>query len=59
MILAASVRHPGHVAEAALAGADCATLPPQIFADMYKHPLTDKGLETFMADWKKAGQSIL
>ncbi len=58
-ILAASLRTPGHVAQAALAGADCATLPPQTFLDMFKHPLTDKGLETFLADWAKTGQTIL
>jgi transaldolase len=58
-ILAASLRHPGHVAEAALAGADCATLPPHTFKDMFKHQLTDKGLETFLSDWAKTGQSIL
>jgi transaldolase len=58
-ILAASVRTPTHVAQAALAGADCATLPPQVFLDMFKHQLTDKGLETFLADWAKTGQSIL
>lgn len=58
-ILAASLRTPGHVAQAALAGADAATLPPQVFKDMFKHPLTDKGLEAFLADWAKTGQSIL
>ena len=58
-ILAASLRTPAHVAQAALAGADCATLPPSTFLDMFKHPLTDKGLETFLADWAKTGQSIL
>jgi transaldolase len=58
-ILAASLRNVPHVAQAALAGADCATLPPQVFKDMFKHPLTDKGLETFLADWKSTGQSIL
>lgn len=58
-ILAASLRNTSHIAEAALAGADCATLPPQAYLDMFKHPLTDKGLETFLADWAKTGQSIL
>jgi len=58
-ILAASLRNVAHVAQAALAGADCATLPPQVFKDMFKHPLTDKGLEAFLADWAKTGQSIL
>ncbi len=58
-ILAASLRHNEHVALAALAGADAATLPPQTFRDMFKHPLTDKGLQTFLADWAGTGQSIL
>jgi transaldolase len=58
-ILAASLRNTKHVELAALAGADCATLPPQLLKDMVKHPLTDKGLETFLADWAKTGQSIL
>ena len=58
-ILAASIRTPGHVREAALAGADCATIPPNVFQDLFKHPLTDKGLELFMSDWAKTGQSIL
>jgi len=58
-ILAASIRTPAHVKEAALAGADCATIPPSVFHDLFKHPLTEKGLEQFMADWAKTGQSIL
>jgi transaldolase len=58
-ILAASIRSTAHVAQVALAGADCCTLPPSIFYDLYKHPLTDKGLEIFANDWAKAGQSIL
>lgn len=58
-ILAASIRTPGHVREAALAGADCATIPPTVFQDLFKHPLTEKGLELFMSDWAKTGQSIL
>lgn len=58
-ILAASIRTVNHVQEAALAGADVATLPPAILHKMIDHPLTDKGLETFLADWKKTGQSIL
>ncbi len=58
-ILAASIRTPDHVKEAAIAGADCATIPPAIFNDLFKHPLTDKGLELFAADWAKTGQSIL
>lgn len=58
-ILAASIRTPAHVTAAALAGADCATIPPTVFADLFKHPLTEKGLEQFMSDWAKTGQSIL
>jgi len=58
-ILAASIRTTQHVKAAALAGADCATIPPQVFKDLIKHPLTDKGLEQFLADWKGTGQSIL
>lgn len=58
-ILAASIRSPSHVTAAALAGADCATIPPSVFADLFKHPLTEKGLEQFMSDWAKTGQSIL
>jgi transaldolase len=58
-ILAASIRSPDHVKAAALAGADCATIPPSVFVDLFKHPLTDKGLDQFLSDWAKAGQSIL
>ena len=58
-ILAASIRTPAHVTAAALAGADCATIPPDVFSTLFKHPLTDKGLEQFMSDWAKTGQSIL
>lgn len=58
-ILAASIRTPAHVKEAAMAGADCATIPPAVFQELFKHPLTEKGLEQFMADWAKTGQSIL
>ena len=58
-ILAASIRTPAHVTAAALAGADCATIPPTVFADLFKHPLTEKGLEQFLSDWAKTGQSIL
>jgi transaldolase len=58
-ILAASIRHPAHVTAAALSGADCATIPPAVFLDLFKHPLTEKGLEQFMSDWAKTGQSIL
>ena len=58
-ILAASIRTPQHVALAAIAGADCATIPPATFEALFKHPLTDKGLEAFMKDWAGTGQSIL
>ncbi len=58
-ILAASLRHPLHVTQAALAGADVATIPPAILKQLVNHPLTDKGLAQFVADWKKTGQSIL
>jgi transaldolase len=58
-ILAASIRHPRHVTEAALAGADAATVPPAVLKQIVSHPLTDKGLAQFAADWKKTGQSIL
>ena len=58
-ILAASIRNAGHVKAAAMAGADCATLPPQVFEELIKHPLTDKGLEMFAHDWASTGQSIL
>jgi transaldolase len=52
-ILAASIRSPMHVVEAALAGADVATIPYKVVTQMVKHPLTDIGIEKFMADWKK------
>ena len=58
-ILVASVRGVQHVVDAALLGADVATIPPNIMLKMYKHPLTDKGLEDFLTDWKSTGQSIL
>jgi transaldolase len=58
-ILAASIRHPTHVRDAALAGADVATMPPSIFRQLIQHPLTDKGLTAFLEDWKKSGQTIL
>ena len=58
-ILAASIRTPFHVTEAALAGADVATIPPAVLRNLVKNPLTDRSLEGFLADWKKTGQSIL
>ena len=58
-ILAASIRSPNHVLEAARIGADVMTAPPEVIKKLAAHPLTDKGLEQFMADWKKTGQNIL
>jgi transaldolase len=58
-VLVASIRHPMHVVDAAKLGADIATIPPAIVRQMYNHPLTDKGLASFLADWAKTGQSIL
>ncbi|MFZ5675079.1 MAG: fructose-6-phosphate aldolase [Pseudomonadota bacterium] len=57
-ILAASIRTANHVKEAALIGADVATVPPAVLKGLAKHPLTDKGIESFLADWKKTGQAI-
>ncbi len=57
-ILAASIRTVNHVKEAALIGADVATMPPSVLRAMVRHPLTDKGLEAFLADWAKTGQKI-
>jgi transaldolase len=51
-VLAASLRHPMHVVEAALAGADIATMPYDVFTKLVKHPLTDSGMERFLADWR-------
>lgn len=56
-ILTASVRHPVHVLEAALAGSDVATLPFKVFNQLVKHPLTDAGNERFLQDWAKLKQS--
>lgn len=58
-ILAASIRTPLHVKQVALIGADIATVPASVLKALVKHPLTDKGIESFLADWKKTGQSIL
>ncbi len=58
-ILAASIRTVNHVKQAALIGADVITAPPATLKALVKHPLTDKGLEAFVSDWKKTGQSIL
>lgn len=56
-VLAASIRHPMHVVECSLAGADVATIPFKVIQQLVKHPLTDQGLEHFLADWKKSGRS--
>jgi transaldolase len=58
-VLVASVRNPLHVVEAAKLGAHVATIPPTVLRQMFAHPLTDKGLQAFLADWAKTGQSIL
>ncbi|WP_447726900.1 fructose-6-phosphate aldolase [Sphingomonas koreensis] len=57
-ILVASVRHPIHILEAAKLGADVMTAPPAVIRQLVKHPLTDKGIEGFLADWAKTGQTI-
>ncbi len=58
-ILVASIRTPLHVLEAARIGADVATIPAPIMRQLFKHPLTDKGLKAFLDDWEKTGESIL
>ena len=58
-VLVASIRHPLHALEAARMGADVATLPPKVIHQLVQHPLTDSGLEAFLADWRKTGQSIV
>ena len=57
-ILVASIRHPIHVLESARIGADVATMPPAVIRGLFKHVLTDKGIEAFLSDWEKTGQSI-
>jgi transaldolase len=57
-VLVASVRHPVHVVQSAMLGADVATIPFKILEQLYKHPLTDIGLDRFTADWKKTGKSF-
>lgn len=57
-ILVASVRHPMHVLEAAKIGADVMTAPPKIIWQLFKHPLTDTGIASFLKDWKASGQKI-
>jgi len=58
-ILVASVRNMEHVAQAAMIGADVVTLPPKILEELYEHPLTKKGLDAFLEDWKKTNQKII
>jgi transaldolase len=58
-ILVASIRHPVHVLQSAKIGADVITAPPAVIRQLFKHPLTDRGLEAFLADWGKTGQSIV
>lgn len=55
-VLAASIRSPMHIVDCALAGADVATVPYKVILQLVKHPLTDKGLDAFLADWKKSGR---
>jgi transaldolase len=57
-ILVASVRHPIHVLESARIGADVMTAPPAVIRQLFNHPLTDKGIAAFLADWEKTGQTI-
>lgn len=57
-VLVASVRNPIHIVEAAKMGADVATIPPSVIKQLVQHPLTDKGLATFLTDWQKTGQKI-
>ena len=56
LVLVASIRHPQHVVEAALAGGHISTMPFSIFQQLFKHPLTDSGLKKFLDDWAKQGQ---
>ena len=58
-ILVASVRHPMHIVEAAKIGADVMTAPPKIIWQLFKHPLTDSGIDSFLKDWQATGQKIV
>lgn len=58
-VIVASIRHPLHVVEAARLGADIATVPPAVLDRLFDHPLTDRGVEVFLQDWAKLGQSIM
>ncbi len=57
-ILAASIRHPQHMVQALMIGADCATLPPKVLYQLLTHPLTDRGLDAFLADWQQLGRDL-
>ncbi|MBI4540002.1 MAG: fructose-6-phosphate aldolase [Gemmatimonadetes bacterium] len=57
-VLAASLRHPRHVIEAMMLGADVATVPPKVLFQLLRHPLTDTGLENFLKDWRKLGRAL-
>ena len=57
-ILVASIRHPQHVVQSLLLGADCATMPPKVLYQLLKHPLTESGLSAFLTDWKKLGKEL-
>ncbi|MDT8339996.1 MAG: fructose-6-phosphate aldolase [Longimicrobiales bacterium] len=57
-ILAASIRHPMHMVQSMLLGADCGTLPPKVLYQLLQHPLTDRGLEAFLADWQTLGKAL-
>jgi transaldolase len=58
-VLVASIRNPMHIIDSAKMGAHVSTCPPNVIRQLYKHPLTDKGLAAFVEDWKKSGQKIL
>ncbi len=58
-VLVASIRHANHVLQSALMGAHVATMPPNVIRQLANHPLTDKGLAAFLADWEKTGQRIV
>ncbi len=57
-ILAASVRHPLHVVESMMIGADACTIPPSVLWQLTKHPLTDRGLDGFLKDWERLGAAL-
>jgi transaldolase len=57
-ILVASIRHPQHMVQSLLLGADCGTMPPKVLYQLLKHPLTDIGLERFLADWQALGKDL-